>query len=142
VILRETARSTSRARRGKACASSRDEARGRRAAAQPCASIPIRRGRSSTWPPTKGRDVLVVGNAGMAAARSSCSATSRTGISHNARCTVVIVNTTDGNADRRRRLRPPQDERATSAASCSPAPRRSVGSSARTGWPSAREGTR
>jgi predicted unusual protein kinase regulating ubiquinone biosynthesis (AarF/ABC1/UbiB family)/nucleotide-binding universal stress UspA family protein len=46
----------------------------------------------------QGADVLVVGNAGMAGRKEFLLGNVPNRISHNARCTVVIVNTTDGRA--------------------------------------------
>ena len=51
-------------------------------------------------------DVLVVGNAGMAGRKEFLLGNVPNRISHNARCTVIIVNTTDGRSRRRRRRRP------------------------------------
>ena len=53
-----------------------------------------------------GIDVLVVGNAGMAGRKEFLLGNVPNRISHNARCTVIIVNTADGQAAEARRCPP------------------------------------
>ena len=73
-------------------------------------STTIPRWRSSTPPRRPTIDVLVVGNAGMAGRKEFLLGNVPNRISHNARCTVIIVNTTDGVGDAVRDPREPHHD--------------------------------
>ena len=84
------------AQRRRRAAGLHDAARGRAWARARGDRRRSRRWRSSAPPRTRPIDVLIVGNAGMAGRKEFLLGNVPNRISHNARCTVIIVNTTNG----------------------------------------------